>query len=52
MNDDQPTSDPTRASRGRLVRVVRTLAASATRGLATGAGTATGTWIVWWITHH
>ncbi|MFI1386414.1 hypothetical protein [Embleya sp. NPDC020886] len=52
MNDDRPTSDPTPARRDRLVRAVYTLAASATRGLATGAGSAAGTWIVWWITHH
>jgi hypothetical protein len=36
----------------RLIRVGRALTATAVRGLATGAGTAAGTWIVWWNTHH
>ncbi|MFI6979276.1 hypothetical protein ACIBSV_11915 [Embleya sp. NPDC050154] len=52
MNDVQPTNAPTVATRSRLMRAARSLAASATRGLATGAGSATGTWIIWWITHH
>ncbi|MFE5331312.1 hypothetical protein ACFRCG_33480 [Embleya sp. NPDC056575] len=51
MNDDQSTNDPTTARRGRLVRITRSLAASTVHGLATGIGTATGTWLVWWITH-
>jgi len=37
--------------RGRLVRVGRVLTASAVRGVATGAGTAVGGWVAWWITH-
>ncbi|MFI1386356.1 hypothetical protein [Embleya sp. NPDC020886] len=52
MNDDQPADNATTASRGCLTRVARSLAASTARGLAAGAGTATGTWIVWWIIHH
>lgn len=52
VNDDQPANNATTASRGRLMRVGRSLAASTARGLATGAGTAAGTWVVWWITHH
>jgi len=55
MNDDHPTTpaaaDPT-SRRDRLVRVGRSLAACAVRGLATGTGTAAGTWIVWWVIHH
>ncbi|MFI1386346.1 hypothetical protein [Embleya sp. NPDC020886] len=56
MNDDPttcPGPDPTpgRAARGRLARAAHSLAASALRGLATGTGTAAGTWLVWWITH-
>ncbi|MFE3206161.1 hypothetical protein [Embleya sp. NPDC059237] len=54
MNDDQattPTHTPTRTVRGRLARAGRVLVTSAARGLATGTGTAAGTWAVWWITH-
>ncbi|MFI6587428.1 hypothetical protein [Embleya sp. NPDC050493] len=51
MNDDRPTTDPVTTTRGRLVRAARSLVSSAARGLATGAGSAAGTWIVWWITH-
>jgi len=56
MNDDHSatatTADPAPATRRRFVRLGPFLAASAVRGLATGAGTAAGTWVVWWITHH
>ncbi|MET7305009.1 hypothetical protein [Embleya sp. NPDC005575] len=52
MNDHRPTTDPATAARDRLVRAARSLAANVARGLATGTGSAAGTWIVWWIIHH
>jgi len=52
VNDNHPTvTGPTTTGRGRLLRAGRTLTTAAVRGLATSAGTAAGTWIVWWITH-
>ncbi|MFF7249809.1 hypothetical protein ACFZBU_38595 [Embleya sp. NPDC008237] len=50
---DDPAVPPAAITvRGRLARAGQVLTASALRGLASGAGTAAGTWIVWWITHY
>ncbi|WP_161501087.1 hypothetical protein [Embleya scabrispora] len=48
---ERPTASPTATSRARPARAGRVLTATAARGVATGIGTAAGTWLMWWITH-
>ncbi|MFE5331314.1 hypothetical protein ACFRCG_33490 [Embleya sp. NPDC056575] len=48
---DRPTASSTVTAWARLARAGRVLTATAARGVATGIGTAAGTWLVWWITH-
>ncbi|WP_331772711.1 hypothetical protein OG948_55490 (plasmid) [Embleya sp. NBC_00888] len=50
------TLTPILAARGRvhawIVRAARTTAAHAVRGIASGAGSTVGGWLVWWLLHH
>ncbi|MFI6587635.1 hypothetical protein [Embleya sp. NPDC050493] len=56
MDDTTPTPAPPATRRARVrTRVIhasRALAENATRGAATGAGTAVGGWITWWLINH